>query len=277
MKNDAEDHFRFILEEVLRIKDSRFIHSEIEKRNKSIEWKVYDEDEEIIFLSPDQKKSGSSINTTVFRKLYTGARRRKLSIIHVQNHDDDITGVFSRKAISLIWKLAIKERLASIELIPFEEEPYKAKYLQLQFQSGIFLTKGIHQLFPTDEYIEDNIEIAKNYAKAKAKFRELVPFKINRIIDLLSTDEIAPSYESWLKDPLKYDLRNVDTADLTAAKKIADGLPDEELNLLVKDIREIITEIELDEVVNQQGIERYSQFLKYVKKIRKIKKKKGKE
>ncbi len=105
----------------------------------------------------------------------------------------------------------------------------------------------------------------------------MVPFKINRIIDLLSTDEIAPSYESWLKDPLKYDLRNVDTADLTTAKKIADGLPDEELNLLVKDIREIITEIELDEVVNQQSIERYSQFLKYVKKIRKIKKKKGKE
>jgi len=50
-------------------------------------------------------------------------------------------------------------------------------------------------------------------------------------------------------------------------------LPAEELNVLVKEIREIMTETDWEEVADKQTIERYSQFLKYVIKIRKKKKK----
>ncbi|MCG3217136.1 MAG: hypothetical protein KAS63_10440 [Candidatus Heimdallarchaeota archaeon] len=273
MSSESENDFRFILENILEIEDSSRVTIEIINIIEGLEWRIADSTEEIIFLSKNFKCKGSKIKSPDFRKVYTGAARRKIPIMHLLNQDDEVSGAFSLKAISKVWKMSIREKLVEIQLIPFEEEELRAKFIEIEFQTGIFQIRSIHQLFPTENYFESNIQIDKSYAKAYARYKELVPFITDRIIDLLSTDEIAPTFETWEKDPVRYDLPNVDTADITLARKLVEELPWGDLEILVKNIREIMTETEWEEYTDRQTIERYSQFLKYVKKIRRAKRK----
>ncbi len=272
MDNESES-LRFILEKILDVEDSSritvFQINAIEKPD----WKTQDIDDEIKFQSKNHKMEGSEINTTNFRKLYSGISRRRLPVLPLKSKEDEVTGAFLFKLISKIWKLSIREKVEDIKLIPYEDDPDRARYLQFSFPSGIFIIRSIHQLFPTDDYYEVNMEYSKKYALAYAKFKELEPFIVDRIIDLLSTDEIAPSFEAWENDSQRYDLPNVDTANITLSKKLADGLPAEELDILVDQIRETMTESDWESQTDKQTIERYSIFLKYVKKIRKVKKK----
>ncbi len=272
MDNES-NNLRFILEKILDIEDSSRIAVFQINATEKPDWKIQDIDDEIRFQSKNYKLKGSEINTTDFRKIYSGLSRRRLPVLPLKNKDDEVTGAFLFKFISKIWKLSIKESVEDIRLIPYEDNPYRARYLQISFPSGIFIIRSIHQLFPTDDYYEINIEYSKKYALAYSKFKELEPFIVDRIIDLLSTDEIAPSFEAWEKDIQRYDLPDVDTANITLAKKLAYDLPAEELNILVNQIREIMTETDWENQTDKQTIERYSIFLKYVKKIRKIKKK----
>ncbi|MHA1800508.1 MAG: hypothetical protein ACTSWJ_02070 [Candidatus Heimdallarchaeaceae archaeon] len=271
--DDESENIRFILKKILDIEDSSriavFQINAIEKPD----WKIQDIDDEIRFQSKNYKLEGSEISTTNFRKIYSGISRRKLPVLPLKTKDDEVTGAFLLKFISRIWKLSIRESVEDIKLIPYEDDPDRARYLQFSFPSGIFIIRSIHQLFPTDDYYVINMEYSKKYALAYSKFKELEPFIVDRIIDLLSTDEIAPSFEAWEKNPQRYDLPNVDTANITLAKKLADGLPSEELNILVNQIRENMTENDWENQTDKQTIERYAIFLKYVKKIRKIKKK----
>ncbi|MBY9001919.1 MAG: hypothetical protein KGD64_13455 [Candidatus Heimdallarchaeota archaeon] len=270
---DESDNLRFILEKILEIEDSSkkavFVINAIEKPV----WKTQDIDDTIRFQSKNYKQKGSEINSKDFRKIYSGISRRKLPVLPLQNKNDQVAGAFLFKLISRIWKLSIRETVEDIKLIPYEDDPYRARYLQISFPSGIFIIRSIFQLFPTDDYYEINMEYSKKYAKAYKKFKELKPFIVDRIIDLLSTDEIAPSFEAWVKDPQRYDLPNVDTANITLAKKLAEDLPAEELNVLVDQIREVMTESDWESHTDKQTLERYSIYLKYIKKIRKEKKK----
>lgn len=271
--DDESENLRFILEKILGVEDSSriavFKINAIEKPD----WKTQDIDDEIRFQSKNYKMEGSAISTTNFRKIYSGISRRKLPVLPLKTKDDEVTGAFLLKFISRIWKLSIRESVEDIKLIPYEDDPDRARYLQFSFPSGIFIIRSIHQLFPTDDYYEINMEYSKKYALAYSKFKELEPFIVDRIIDLLSTDEIAPSFEAWEKDTQRYDLPNVDTANITLAKKLADGLPFEELNILVNQIRENMTENDWENQTDKQTVERHAIFLKYVKKISKIKKK----
>ena len=273
MSDESENNFRFILENILCLEDSSKISIELINIAEGLEWEISDNKDEVRFLSKNFKSKGSKINTTKFRKIYSGANRRKLPIIHVYNEEESLSGAFQLKSVSRVWKLTIKEKLLGIKLIPFDDDLYRARYLELEFQSGIFQIRSIIQLFPTDDYFQINIEYSTNYAKAYEKFKELVPFTVDRIIDLLSTEEIAPSFEAWEKEPMRYDIPGVDSANITLAKKLASELPAEELDILVQDIRSIMTATDWEEVTDKQTIERYSQFLKYIKKIRRIKKK----
>jgi hypothetical protein len=237
--DDESENLRFILEKILGVEDSSkravFLINVTEKPD----WKTQDIDDEIKFQSKNHKMEGSEINTTNFRKIYSGISRRKMPVLPLKSKEEEVTGAFLLKLISKIWKLSIRERVEDIKLIPYE----------------------------------DNMEYSKKYALAYSKFKELEPFIVDRIIDLLSTDEIAPSFEAWERDLQRYDLPNVDTANITLSKKLADGLPAEELDILVNQIREIMTENDWENQTDKQTIERYSIFLKYVKKIRKVKKK----
>ena len=273
MSNESENSFRFILENILCIEDSSQVAIELINIIEGLEWELADKKDEIRFLSKNYKLEGTEINTTGFRKIYSGATRRKLPIIHVFKEEKELSGAFQLKSVSKVWKLTIKEKLLGIKLIPFEDDPYRAKFLELEFPIGIFQIRSILQLFPTDDYFQVNIEHSTKYAKAYAKFKELVPFTIDRIIDLLSTEELAPSFEAWESDPVRYDIPGVDTANITLAKKLASELPAEELDILVNDIRRIMTEVDWEEVTDKQTIDRYSIFLKYIKEIRRIKKK----
>ncbi|MHA1814891.1 MAG: hypothetical protein ACTSX1_02715, partial [Candidatus Heimdallarchaeaceae archaeon] len=262
--DDESENIRFILKKILDIEDSSriavFQINAIEKPD----WKIQDIDDEIRFQSKNYKLEGSEISTTNFRKIYSGISRRKLPVLPLKTKDDEVTGAFLLKFISRIWKLSIRESVEDIKLIPYEDDPDRARYLQFSFPSGIFIIRSIHQLFPTDDYYVINMEYSKKYALAYSKFKELEPFIVDRIIDLLSTDEIAPSFEAWEKNPQRYDLPNVDTANITLAKKLADGLPSEELNILVNQIRENMTENDWENQTDKQTIERYAIFLKYV-------------
>jgi len=273
MNDESENNFRFILENILCIEDSSKVSIELINIVEGVEWELTDKNDEIKFLSKNLKAEGIEVNTTEFRKIYSGATRRKLPIIHVFNEDEELSGAFQLKTIAKVWKLTIREKLLAIKLIPFEDDPYRAKFLEIEFPMGIFHIRSVLQLFPTDDYFQTNIQHSTKYAKAYMKFKELVPFTIDRIIDLLSTEEIAPTYEAWEKDPERYDIPGVDTANITLAKKLASEIPAEELDLLIKDIRRIMTEVDWEEVTDNQTIERYAEFLKYVKKIRKLKKK----
>ncbi|MHA1408176.1 MAG: hypothetical protein ACTSSG_12460 [Candidatus Heimdallarchaeaceae archaeon] len=273
MEDESENRLRFILEKILCIEDSSQISVHIINIIEGGEWKISCPNDDIRFLSKSYKSEGINIDLTHFRKIYSGATRRKLPIIHVYDSEKEISGSFLLKLVARIWKLTIREKLLEIKLIPFEDEPFRAKYMEIEFTSGIFIIKSLHQLFPTNDYFEKNVYYSKKYAKAYEDFKRLVPFTIDRIIDLLSTDEIAPTFEAWKANPLYYDIPGVDTANITLAKKLADELPAEELNILIKEIREIMTETDWEEYTDTQTIERYSKFLKYVKKLRKMKKK----
>lgn len=273
MSNESEDYLRFILENILCIEDSSDVTIQLINIIEGVEWDIIDCNNEIRFVSANLRMDGSEIESPNFRKIYSGCRRRKLPIIHLHNDDDEIYGAFQFKAVEKVWKLSIKEKLKGIKLIPFPKASYRAQYLQIEFPTGVFLIKSILQLFPTDDYFTANIEYSKKYAKAYEKFSEIVPFTIDRIIDLLSTDEIAPSFEAWEEDPKRYDIPGVDSADITLARKLASELPAEELNILVKQIREIMTATDWETQTDNLTIERYSKFLKYVKKIRRVKKK----
>jgi hypothetical protein len=271
--DDESDNLRFILKKILDIEDSSRIAVFLINATEEPDWQIMDIDGEIRFQSMNYKMEGSDINTTDFRKLYSGISRRKLPVLPLKNQEDEVTGAFLLKFISKIWKLSIRESVEDIKLIPYEDDPDRARYLQFSFPSGIFIIRSLHQLFPTDDYYEINMEYSKKYALAYSKFKELEPFIVDRIIDLLSTDEIAPSFEAWENDPQRYDLPNVDTANITLSKKLADDLPAEELNILINQIREIMTVTDWESHTDKQTIERYSIFLKYVKKIIKVKKK----
>ena len=273
MASESENNFRFILENILCIEDSSRVTIELINIIEGLEWQIPDRNDEVIFLSKNFRSEGSKLTSPDFRKVYTGAVRRKVPVMHLLNKEDDISGAFSLKAISRIWKISIKEHLEDIRLIPFEEEEYRAKFLELEFQTGIFRVRSIHQLFPTENYYESNVQIAKQYAKAYERFKELVPFITDRIIDLLSTDNIAPTYEAWEQDPVKYDLPNVDTANITLARKLAEELPWGDLDILVKDIRGIMSETDWELNTDSQTKDRYKEFLKFTKKIRRVKRK----
>ena len=273
MDSDSENNYRFILKNILCMEDDSHVTIQLINIIEGVEWNLACVNDEIRFLSRNFKEKGSKITSPNFRKIYSGAVRRKIPIMHLYNPDDDISGAFPLKLVARIWKLSIREKLQDLQLIPFENDPSRARFLEIEFPSGIFLVRSVHQLFPTDNYFESNIEYSKKYALAYEKFKELIPFTVERIVDLLSTDEIATSFEAWEKDPVRYDIPGVDTANITLARKLADELPADELNVLVKEIREIMTETDWEEVADKQTIERYSQFLKYVKKIRKLKKK----
>ncbi len=273
MNKESEDYLRFILENILCIEDSSDVSIQMINIIEGVDWDIIDGNNEIRFVSPNLRMDGSKIESPNFRKIYSGGRRRKLPIIHLHNKKDEVYGAFQLKAIVKVWKLSIKEKVKSIKLIPFPNDHYRAQYLQIEFKTGIFLIKSILQLFPTDDYFTANIEYSKKYAKAYETFSELVPFTIDRIIDLLSTEEIAPSIEAWEENPDKYDIPGVDSADITLARKLASELPAEELNILVRQIREIMTASDWETQTDNLTIERYSKFLKYIKKIRRIKKK----
>ncbi len=273
MNDDSENNFRFILENVLGIEDSSRVTIHIINIVEGLEWELEDKNDEVRFLSKNFKEKGSEISTAVFRKLYSGATRRKLPIIHVFNEEESLSGAFQRKAVTRLWKLTIREKLLGIKLIPFEDDPYRAKFLEFEFPVGIFQIRSIMQLFPTDDYFQINVEYSTKYAKAYKKFKELLPFTVDRIIDLLSTEELAPSFEAWENDPDRYDIPGVDSANITLAKKLASELPADDIDILVNEIRQIMTETDWEEVTDEQTIERYSEFLKYAKKIRKVKKK----
>jgi len=260
------------LENIICIKDSSRVSIELINIVEGMEWDLTDINDEIKFLSKNLKVQGSNINTSDFRKLYSGATRRKLPIIHVYNEKEELAGAFQRKAVARVWKLTIRSKLLGIKLIPFDDDPYRAKFLELEFPMGIFQIRSILQLFPTDDYFQVNVEHSTKYAKAYKKFKELLPFTVDRIVDLLSTEELAPSFEAWESDPERYDIPGVDSANITLAKKLASELPAAELDILVKNIRRVMTETDWEEVTDKQTIDRYSQFLKYVKEIHKIKK-----
>ena len=271
--DESENDFRFILENILCIEDSSQISVQLINIIEGVEWDIACAKDEIRFLSKNHKSEGVEITSPNFRKIYSGAHRRKLPILHLYNTEEDISGAFPLKLITRIWKLSIREKLGSIKLVPFENEPYKAQYLEIEFPSGLFRVRGVHQLFPTEDYFQTNVEYSKKYALAYEKFKEIIPFTVDRIIDLLSTDEIATSFEAWEDDPIRFDIPGVDTANIYLARKLADELNAEELNILVKQIREIMTETDWEDYTDKHTIERYSQFLKYVKKIRREKKK----
>lgn len=273
MNKESEDHLRFILENILSIEDSSDVSIQLINIIEGVEWDLIDCNDELRFASLNFRLEGSEIDSPSFRKIYSGGRRRKLPIIHLHAEKDDIYGAFQLKAVAKVWKLSIKEKVKSIKLIPFPKDKDRAQYLQIEFPTGIFLIKSILQLFPTDDYFTANIEYSKKYAKAYEKFTKIVPFIVDRIIDLLSTEEIAPSIEAWEDDPAKFDIPGVDSADITLARKLAEELPAEELNILVSQIREIMTASDWENDTDNLTIERYSKFLKYVKKIRRIKKK----
>ncbi len=273
MAGESENIFRFILENILCLEDSSRVTIELINIIEGLEWQIPDNSDEVIFLSKNFSSEGSSITSPDFRKVYTGAVRRKIPIMHLINKADDISGAFSLKTISRIWKISIKEHLEDIRLIPFEEEEYRAKFLEIEFETGIFRVRSVHQLFPTENYYESNVQIAKQYAKAYERFKELVPFITDRIIDLLSTDNIAPTYEAWEQDPVKYDLPNVDTANITLARKLAEELPWGDLDILVRDIRAIMAEVNWDQNTDILTKERYKEFMKFAKKIRRVRRK----
>lgn len=271
--DESENDFRFILENVLCLEDSSQVSVQLINIIEGVEWDIACINDEIRFLSKNFRSDGFEITSPNFRKIYSGANRRKLPILHLYYTEKEISGAFPLKLVSRIWKLSIREKLVSIKLVPFETDPYRAKYLEIEFQSGIFRVRGVHQLFPTEDYFQTNIEYSKKYALAYEKFKEITPFTVDRIIDLLSTDEIATSFEAWESDPIRFDIPGVDTANIYLARKLADELNAEELDILVKQIREIMIETDWEDLTDNQTIERYSYFLKYIKKIRKIKKK----
>lgn len=270
--NESENDFRFILENVLCIEDSSQVTVQLINIIEGVEWDVACINDEIRFLSKNFRSDGFEITSPNFRKIYSGANRRKLPILHLYYTEKEISGAFPLKLVSRIWKLSIREKLVSIKLVPFIDDPYRAKYLEIEFQSGLFRVRGVHQLFPTEDYFQTNVEYSKKYALAYEKFKEITPFTVDRIIDLLSTDEIATSFEAWENDPIRFDIPGVDTANIYLARKLADELNAEELDILVKQIRDIMIETDWEDMTDKQTIERYSQFLKYIKKIRKIKK-----
>ncbi|MHA1200793.1 MAG: hypothetical protein ACTSQF_15845, partial [Candidatus Heimdallarchaeaceae archaeon] len=232
MNDESEKNFRFILENIICIKDSSRVSIELINIVEGMEWDLTDKNDEIKFLSKNLKVQGSNINTSDFRKLYSGATRRKLPIIHVYNEKEELAGAFQRKAVARVWKLTIRSKLLGIKLIPFDDDPYRAKFLELEFPMGIFQIRSILQLFPTDDYFQVNVEHSTKYAKAYKKFKELLPFTVDRIVDLLSTEELAPSFEAWESDPERYDIPGVDSANITLAKKLASELPAAELDIL---------------------------------------------
>ena len=273
MNNESESYLRFILENILCLEDSSEVTIHLINILEGVQWDIVDCNDEIRFVSINHRLEGSEIDSPSFRKIYSGATRRKLPIIHLHNENDDIFGAFQHKSVVKVWKLSIKEKLQDVRLIPFLDDPDRAQYLQIEFPTGIFQIKSIFQLFPTDNYFLANIEYSKKYAKAYEKFTKIVPFTVDRIIDLLSTEEIAPSFKAWEEDPDRFDIPGVDSADITLARKLASELPAEELNILVNQIREIMTATDWENDTDNLTIERYSKFLKYVKQIRKIKKK----
>ena len=271
--DESENDFRFILENVLCIEDSSQVAVQLINIIEGDEWDITGLNDEIRFLSKNQRSKGIEITSPNFRKIYSGAHRRKLPILHLYDTEKEISGAFPLKLISRIWKISIREKLERIVLVPFENDKDRAKYLEIEFQSGLFRVRGVHQLFPTEDYFQTNVEYSKKYALAYEKFKEITPFIVDRIIDLLSTEEIATSFEAWEDDPDRFDIPGVDTANIYLARKLADELNAEELNILVRQIREIMTAIDWEDSTDKQTIERYSQYLKYVKKIRRIKKK----
>ena len=167
--DESENDFRFILENVLCIEDSSQVSVQLINIIEGIEWDIACINDEIRFLSKNFRSEGFEITSPNFRKIYSGANRRKLPILHLYYTEKEISGAFPLKLVSRIWKLSIREKLVSIKLVPFETDPYRAKYLEIEFQSGIFRVRGVHQLFPTEDYFQTNIEYSKKYALAYIK------------------------------------------------------------------------------------------------------------
>ncbi|MHA1866585.1 MAG: hypothetical protein ACTSXD_00805 [Candidatus Heimdallarchaeaceae archaeon] len=269
MTNVSKENLPFILEKILLHRDTDREVTESKKFYISKEKKI-------IFYFKERREEGEEVDLTQLRKNYTGTIRKKDYIIFIESKNKKVKGAFEIKLLRRIWKLTNKEKLEKAFLSTHNENSSEAKSLILIFQTGTFALSAVKILFPTDRFFETRIAESEKYANAFKRFKELVPFKIDQIIDLLGTEQLAYSIEEWEKNPLELDIPNVDTANIFLAKTIIDELPEEELKLFIRTLREKITKLDSDDELQVETIERYKEALEYAKKISKEKKSKMK-
>ncbi len=268
-KDDVIQNRQFIFTEMLEL-DMR--NTDMEKFSQQ-DWKFYAKDRKMSYQNylPSNVKE---INLTDFRRLYTGASRSRSPLIYVKIDNKELRGAFPYDSVKKAWKLTSKAKLLNAYLVP-KANDFNAQYLCLEFENGhIISIKAVKQLFVTDDIYKNEIEDKEKYAHAFEHFKEAAPFIIDRVIDLLSTDEIALTYEIWEENPLKYDLYGVDTANITLAKSMIEDLPVSELNLLVRSLRSRITYSNLK--IDSADLERHKSMLNYTKQLIEQKKKEHK-
>ncbi|UJG41155.1 MAG: hypothetical protein K9W45_01520 [Candidatus Heimdallarchaeum aukensis] len=266
----SEENLPFILEKILLLRDT---DREVTESKKSF----ISSEKKIIFYYREKKEEGEEVDLTQLRKNYTGTIRKKDYIIFIESKNKKVKGAFEIKLLRRIWKLTNKERLEKAFLSSPNENSTEANSLVLIFQSGTFVLSAVKILFPTDRFFATRIAESEKYANAFKRFKELVPFKIDQIIDLLGTEQLAYSIEEWEKNPLELDIPNVDTANISLAKTIIEELPDDELKLFIRTLREKISNLDSDDELQVETIERYKEALEYAKSLSKMKKSKKKE
>lgn len=260
-KNDEAENRQFILSEILEL-DIRNIDMKIFSHR---DWKFYAKDRAISYQNYLPRKV-KEIDLTDFRRLYTGASRSRAPLIYVKIDIEDLRGAFPYESVKKAWKLTSKVKLLKAYLVP-KPNDFNSQYLCLEFENNHIITiKAVKQLFVTDDIYQKEIEEKEKYAHAFERFKQLVPFIIDRVIDLLSTDEIVP-YEVWEENPLKYDLHDVDTANITLAKSMIEDLPVSELNLLVRTLRSRISQYDDDLKIDLADLERHKAMLNYTKQL----------
>ncbi|MHA1303668.1 MAG: hypothetical protein ACTSQE_08390 [Candidatus Heimdallarchaeaceae archaeon] len=265
-----EDTFSYVLEKILELKLSP---EESEKSRLSVRDQIFvDKNRDIYYSISEAPREGERVDSTALRKIYTGTLRKKDPLLYLKSEESNLKGAFSIKNVRRVWKYTSKAKLKEVRLIPFENNPNETQFLMFIFPDCYFKIRAVKQLFPTNNLFKEQMDEKVKYAGAYQRFKELVPFKVDQIIDLLSTEQIAYSIEEWESDPFTYDIPNVDTANISLAKKIMEELPYEELQLLVKTIRDRIAEIDWGEEYDEETLERYKYALQYAKNLRKIRK-----
>ncbi|MHA1779067.1 MAG: hypothetical protein ACTSYN_05780, partial [Candidatus Heimdallarchaeaceae archaeon] len=236
----SKELYAFIFLKILNKKDSSKYLSEIAHNPQ---WHFKNRGSTIRFFSRSLLSNIHDyydIPMSDFRKLLRGADRLSQKTFYISTKDKATAGVFPLREAKIIWQLKNKTKLDKIVLVPYPKNPKQANMLCFIFKTFCIGLKSIIQLFSTESYQQEKIEEQYRSAEAYYRFVELVPFTIDRIIDLLSTEPIAPSYDLWEKDPKTYDWPKVDTANLSKAKELTDSLPLEELELLIKTLRNSI-------------------------------------
>lgn len=261
-----------ILSEVLSLKA---IDKHIATIQANPQWIIKGKGGDIRFFSKswlENFRTGKEVSLTDFRKLLRGANRLQQKAFYVNSIDNTLGGLFPLQYIRKVWALRNSVDLEKVVLIPHSKsnQPYMLCFIFEDFCIGV---RSIIQLFTTEEYQRKRIDEQIRSAEAYNRFVELVPFAIDRIIDLLSTDPIPGKYEMWEENPKIYDWPQVDTANISKAKELTERLPIEELELLIKTLRKAISEKDWDNFDDPNALDRYSELLKFAKKIRKQKKK----